>query len=403
MQHQSYSKKAGQIFLILIFSFGLSLGAATVPTRPFPQAENLAYHGLKPGRHPQAELNAIVLKAYLQWKQRYLVKSTAVPGDYKIAFNARNWTVSEAMGYGMLVTVQMAGADPQARDIFDGLNRFRKRYPSSVNPAFMSWQIKDEARVEKNDSATDGDMDMAMALLMAETQWGGEQYAKEALPLIRQLGKTLVRPDFSLRLGDWDDEESKSQTGTRPSDFTTAHFRAFFRATGDPLWRGLEDKCYAILEQLQQDYAPGTGLIPDFAVRGQNGNWKPAPPGFLEGKNDGAFGYNSCRVPWRIGFSAVYDKDPRARKILDRLMAWAVRSPAKPRDFMAGYRLDGKALANYSEPSFSSPTGVAAMATEKGEWLDQAFELAAEKPVDYYSDSIALLCLLVMSGNAWLP
>lgn len=31
------------------------------------------------------------------------------------------------MGCGMLITVQMAGADPQAREIFDGLNRLRKR------------------------------------------------------------------------------------------------------------------------------------------------------------------------------------------------------------------------------------------------------------------------------------
>lgn len=403
MQPQSHFPRAGQVFIILIFGFVLPLRGAAGPNRPFPQAEHLVYHGLKPSQHPQAELNAIVLKTYLRWKERYLAKSTAVPGDYKIAFNARNWTVSEAMGYGMLITVQMAGADPQARDIFDGLNRFRKRYPSSVNPAFMNWRIKDEARVEKNDSATDGDMDMAMALLMAEAQWGGGQYRREALPLVTELGKALVRPDFSLRLGDWDEEGGGGKTGTRPSDFTTAHFRAFFKATGDPLWRDLEEKCYAVLEQLQQDFSPRTGLIPDFAVRDQNGRWKPAPPGFLEGKNDGTFGYNSCRVPWRIGFSAVYDKDPRAKKILDRLMAWAVKVPARPGDFMAGYHLDGKAWAGYSEPAFSAPTGVAAMAAEKGEWLDQTFELAAEKPVDYYSDSIALLSLLVMSGNAWLP
>ena len=256
-----------------------SLPADAAPRKPFPQAPFLEYTGSKPDHHSQPGLNAAVLKAYRLWKEHYLVESTLVPGDYKIAFNPEHWTVSEAMGYGMLITVQMAGADPEARLIFDGLNRFRKRYPSSIDPAFMNWRIQDEGKAGKNDSATDGDMDMAMALLMAESQWGGGSYGKEAAVLIAALGRTLVRPDDSLRLGDWDTSETGGKVGTRPSDFTTAHFRAFAKASGDPLWRRVEEKCYTILEQLQNGSTPATGLVPDFAVRQKDGSWKPAPPG----------------------------------------------------------------------------------------------------------------------------
>ena len=158
--------------------FIASLGALVVlltaicaaePLRPFPQALELKYYGIRPD-HSQNQLNAAVTEFYEYWKVKYLVESTKVPGDYKVAYNKKNWTVSEAMGYGMLIVVQMAGYDPKAKEYFDGLNRFRKRYPSKNNKAFMNWQVRDEANTETDSSATDGDLDMATALPMAAQQ-----------------------------------------------------------------------------------------------------------------------------------------------------------------------------------------------------------------------------------------
>jgi len=85
----------------------------------------------------------------------------------------------------MLITVQMAGYDPQAKKYFDGLNRFRKRYPSKINKAFMNWRIRNEERAKSDDCATDGDLDMATALLMAAQQWGDKTYLEEAKVIIK--------------------------------------------------------------------------------------------------------------------------------------------------------------------------------------------------------------------------
>jgi len=369
--------------------------------RPFPQAGKLKYAGIKPN-FPQEQLNAAVTKFYEHWKRKYLVESTEVPGDYKVAFNRRNWTVSEAMGYGMLITVQMAGHDPKAREYFDGLNRFRKRYPSKYNMAFMNWRVKKEASSKPDDSATDGDLDMATALLMAAQQWGDKRYLEEAKVIIKNMGTDLVRKDDSLRLGDWD-AEGDEQDGTRPSDFATAHLRVFYLATGNKRWKKIEKGCYDILDQLQRDYAPNTGLVPDFAVRDSKGKWKPADPEFLEGENDGDYSYNSCRVPWRIGLSALYYEDARAKKIMERLMKWVMEKYPNPESFKAGYSLTGKALVKFDEPVFTSPIAIAAMSTGHQKWLDAAFDYVKDYKTDYFSDSINMLCLLVMSGNYWLP
>jgi len=341
---------------------------------PFPQAEKLKYAGIKPNCS-QKKLNTAVTEFYEHWKRKYLVESTEVPGDYKVAFNRRNWTVSEAMGYGMLITVQMAGYESKAKGYFDGLNRFRKRYPSKYNKAFMNWRVKNEASAKPDDSATDGDLDMATALLMAAQQWGDRTYFEEAKTIIKNMGTDLVRKDDSLRLGDWDGEGDEQTEG----------------------------RCYDILGQLQRDYSPNAGLVPDFAVRDSKGKWKPAHPKFLEGENDGDYSYNSCRVPWRIGLSALYYDDARAKKIMEPLMKWVIEKHPNPESFKAGYSLRGKALVKFDEPVFISPIAIAAMSTGHQKWLDAAFDYIREYKTDYFSDSINMLCLLVMSGNYWLP
>ena len=374
---------------------------------PFPESAVQGEGHLKKGiikpNLSQAELNSAVLRYYGFWKRKYLKPSRLVRGDYKIAFDHSGATVSEAMGYGMLITVMMAGADPHAKEDFDGLDRFRKRYPSDINPAFMAWRIPANEKKVKTDSATDGDMDMALALLMAHRQWGDDGYLREARVLIKALGESLVRPDCSLRLGDWD-TESSGMILTRPSDFMPTHFRAFGEATGDDLWDKVETHCDDILDELQKKYAPATGLIPDFA-QFKNGHWQPAHPKALEGPHDGEYSYNACRVPWRLGWSAAGTGDLRAQQIVRRFMGWVTSTVDEPDDFKAGYSLGGKCLrgANFDSAAFISPTGVAAMSTGQQLWCDQTFAYAENQKEGYYEDAINLLCLLIISGNAWLP
>jgi endo-1,4-beta-D-glucanase Y len=373
-------------------------------THPFPQAKENLYSGMHCS-YSATDRNRAVEHFYDLWKKKYLLKARSVKDGYKVSFNKRHETVSEAIGYGMLITVQMAGYDPNAQEYFDGLNLFRKAHPSKGNPAFMSWKV-DDRKKSPTYSATDGDVDMAMALLMAEQQWGDPKYRKEALKIIHAISKDLVRKDGSLRLGDWQVNKSVDKErgeGTRTSDFEMATFLVFYQLTKDGIWNRVEDCCYNTLEQLQREYAPKTGLFPDFAVKRKDEKWAPAHKGFLEGDKDGDFGYNACRVPWRIGFAAIYDAEPRAKRTAERLMKWVVSTHEDPKDFKAGYRLDGTPVTDASKMVFTAPTGVAAMATGNQKWLDKTFYLAAKTTDSYFSDSVNMLCLLIMSGNYWIP
>jgi endo-1,4-beta-D-glucanase Y len=367
---------------------------------PFPQSAIRRNGGLRPDNLSLLQINSAVSNNYIYWKGKYLAPSTKAAGDYKVKFDTKGTTVSEAMGYGMLLTVYMAGADTNAKACFDGLNRFRKRYPSSINPALMCWKIPANEKTVRDDCATDGDLDMAFALLLAHKQWGDEIYFVEATNLIHDISQSLVRADYSLRLGDWNSADGQ----TRPSDFMPTHFRAFYAATGDAVWTNVEAKSFAILEELQTKFAAATGLVPDFAVT-TSGKWQPAKPKFLEGQHDGEFNYNACRVPWRIGWAGVGNYDERAQKMVQRFMAWATNQVGSPDKFKAGYGLDGTSSrgGDFDTACFISPSGVAAMACSNQVWLNQTFSFVMNRREGYYEDSVNLLCLLVMSGNAWLP
>jgi endoglucanase len=391
-----------KLYRQIIIAVGcLLLGQGLAPAavnRPFPQAGSIAGFGLKPNNLTPAQLNTAVTNYYAYWKAKYLVPSVKVPGDYKVDFDGKGTTVSEAMGYGMLLTVYMAGADPDAKNCFDGLNRFRQRHPSNITPGLMCWKIPANEKPVNDDAATDGDLDMALALLLAHRQWGDTGYLIEATNYLHSIATALVRADSSLRLGDWNAKPGQ----TRPSDFMPGHFRSFYLATGNGLWTNVENQCYFILDQLQTNYAPTTGLVPDFSTN--HGEWKPAKPKFLEGPHDGQYNYNSCRVPWRIGWAAWFYNDARARQFLTRFMTWTVSHHAAPSDFRGGYKLDGTDYKgnNYDTACFISPTGVAAMATTNQTWLNNTFAYAKDKKEAYYEDSVSLLSMLVMSGNAWL-
>jgi hypothetical protein len=174
-----------------------------------------------------------------------------------------------------------------------------------------------------------------------------------------------------------------------------AHFRAFG-------WTQVVKATQALVENLQRNHSPNTGLLPDFVVNGA-----PAPPHFLEASSDGDYGYNAGRDPWRLGTDAVLHSDRTSREQARRIAHWArTATDGDPLRLRGGYRLDGTPLPDrdYFTIFFAAPIGVAAMTDPaQQQWLNDIYEVVRARHEDYYEDSVTMLCLLVMSGNAWSP
>ena len=362
---------------------------------------------------------------YNDWKETYLRKNPYVKDetqyyvfygeqDYTQAHSTVEATVSEAHGYGMLISAMMSDYDSEAKEIFDGMYRYYLAHPSSIAPHLMAWQQSDNGKelFDSNgaDSATDGDLDIAYALLLADTIWGssGEiNYRKAAELVISDIMEyDISHTDNILRLGDWSydvDESDKYYTATRASDFIMQYFPVFYDVTGDERWMQLYNTTYGIINHFVEEYQ--TGLLPDFIIKDSSGEWIPAPANFLENENDGVYEYNSCRVPWRISTDAIIGKNADAQKYAETVNAFFVRETGgDPDNIMAGYTPDGKAVADWNDLCFTAPLMLSAKAAGSSKWHDAVRKEVLDIGMDsYFGNTIAMLCLITDDGGWLVP
>ncbi len=382
-----------------------------------PFGTHSGYHGTGvryPGNHTRAELDAATAAFYTTWKSRYL-EPACIAGQYRVKTTPATaaYTVSEGHGYGMLLAVLMAGHDPDARQIFDGLHAYYVGHPSPITPGLMAWaQDQSCQNVSGSNSATDGDLDIAYALLLAHRQWGSTgavDYAAAARTAVAGVLAGDIHPSNSILLGDWVSASDSHYTGTRSSDFLPGHFKAYAAASGSARFTAVVDRLYATVAYLQTNAAPSTGLLPDFVINATGATPGPAPAGWLEGARDGAYGYNACRDPWRLATDYLMTGDVRAQAAVRKINTWIRTTtgddPGRVRD---GYTLAGQATGSSATMSFVAPFAVSAMVDPatgtNGPWLDALWDrMVAAGPDGYYGDSIKLLSMIVVSGNWFTP
>lgn len=405
-------------FCVITGFFLIFLGTpllATEPLRPFPQSGIVLYttESIRPNVDSKNVMDAAVASKWELWKKNYL-KSANI--GYYVKYNPKGETVSEAHGYGMILAVLMAGHDPKAKEYFDGLYAYYQNHPSQKNQYLMAWkQNSNFENIGGPNSATDGDMDIAYALLLADKQWGSASinYLEAAKNMINAIMVFDVnQTQLTLKLGDWAIDGVRNSAGQsgddmRPSDFMLNHLRIFGVVSQDPRWVTVMNNTYGVINTMHSTYSPNTGLLPDFIVR-QNQTDEPAWPGYLEGLYDGDYYYNSSRTPWRIATDYLVSGDTTALSQLYKMNEWIKNTAGSPANIKAGYELNGVPLpnSNYQDRAFIAPFGVSAMIDpENQQWLNALWTKLKEPPYAplYYQDSIELFSMIVMSGNWWHP
>jgi hypothetical protein len=164
-----------------------------------------------------------------------------------------------------------------------------------------------------------------------------------------------------------------------------------------------------LVDYLQTQAAPATGLLPDFAIDATGATPTPAPANWLESADDGHYAYNACRVPWRLATDYLMAGEPRARVAVQRIDAWIrAKTGDDPAEVRDGYALDGTTLGSSAELSFLAPFAVGAMvepATGTNQpWLNALWDAMVARPTgEYFGDTLKLLSMIVASGNWWTP
>ncbi|MCS7231301.1 MAG: glycosyl hydrolase family 8 [Elusimicrobiota bacterium] len=377
-------------YFILLFIFSFSFVSFSAKF-PFPQFKNYPY-GIKVNNYTQQEMITHLQNTFLAWKGNYLTKTGAPKGTYRIQRGSANEydTVSEGIGYGMLILVFTDNHINTNRCFFDGLYRYYQCYLDQNG--LMHWQIDREGNIKGYNAATDADEDVALALIFAHYQWGSEgaiNYLEEAKKIITRIMKYQVeKPSYILKPGD----SFGGSDLTNPSYFAFSWFRIFKEITQDSNWEKVIDACYSLLNKAAH---PQTGLIPDWCD--------------INGKEVSGYGYNyyydACRVPWRVGVDYIWYGESRAYEINNKIINWSTSTTqGDVNRIVAGYRLDGTPLVNYSNAAFVGPFGVGSMVDPKfQQYCNALYTRLINFPNGgqwgYYQDCLKMISMLVMTGN----
>lgn len=386
----------------------------------FPYPQRVQYTALKrPTNFSQHQLDSIVSDFYFYWKEKYITKSGSTVGGYYVSSNGGTGatkgavTISEAHGWGMIITALMAGngtlADNEAQTLFDGMVAFYLDHPCESNQYLMSWEVVGDGKggelSKRSSSATDGDLDIAYGLILADKQWGSEgthNYRKLATDLINKgiYGTLVGKRTKRFTLGSWDKEESYQ---SRPSDWMPGHLDAYAHITQNRFWRDAIDTTYWLAKSFRVKFAPKTGLISDFVVAR---DIRPAPENFLgEFKETDEYYNNACRVPLRIMQHVAHTNSAAGREWMLAIMQWIYpKTDGYAANIVGGYYLDGREIRQLKFAAFIAPIVTAAMLHEDYKpLLNDGVRMLSLWRNNYYNDTIALLSLLLISGNWWNP
>jgi hypothetical protein len=386
--------------------------AASGSGYPFGSRLKAYAAGIRPSQS-NAAMDALLTRQYDAWKaERVVPAKSIVAGGYAVQFADPNYlVVSEGQGYGMLLTVLFAGHDPQARTLFDGMLAVVRARPAygvvQYDPNgkyLMDWRINADGSVGDGWNAMDGDLDIAMALLMADRQWGSSgkwnylQEARNTIGALKSFNMTADGTPKGLK------RAYSGHIDTRTSDYMIGHFRAFKAATGDPVWDLAVNKCYAVLNLMQTVYSPGVGLMPDFVMDADNA---PHPStGYIGDGNDkeGYYWWNACRNPWRFSSDYLLSGDARFAKVTGKMIDFFKSSSGgDPTAIGTGYALDGTMLTGGSSPAYNAPICAGACVDARFQpFLDAMWNWNAKNlTTGYYDGEIQLLSMVVASGNWW--
>lgn len=368
--------------------------------------------GIRPTQS-NATMDTVLTRQYTAWKAARVVSANSVvSGGYAVKFsNATYLTVSEGMGYGMLLTVLFAGHDPDARTVFDGMLAVVRARPAYAfaplgpyGQYLMDWELYANGTSAGDGwNAMDGDLDIALALLMADKQWGSSgkwNYLQEGKNTVNAIKYWNMKTDGATK-------GLRDANNNRTSDYMIGHFRAFKAATGDTFWDSAVNRAYGLVDRMQTVYSPGVGLMPDFVMHTETATPYPSTGYIGDGNaNEGYFWWNACRNPWRFASDYLLSGDARFALVTGRMIDFfKSKSGGNPFNIGTGYALNGTQLTGGNSPAYHGPicAGACVDARFQG-FLDSMWTWnASHLTTGYYDGELQLLSMVVASGNWWKP
>lgn len=376
--------------LLVSIAFLCLKSYSQTPTQPFP-ANKVYGNGLMATNKNSQDAQA----NYDTWKNNFV--ADCANGRKRIKFDDPSKTVSEGIGYGMLLSVYMAD-----KTLFDGLWLY---YKDNVNSnGVMNWKINGCSGTDGFNGATDAELDAAFALIVADYQWastGNINYKTDAKTLIAAIKAHEVEANtFVLKPGD----QFGGSTITNPSYFSPAYYRVFGTFTNDvAFWNSVASKSYTIINNnLTVNNAVG-GLVSDWCMASGAYSSVASANGYnREGK---AYTYDAARTPWRIAVDYLWFGNADAKTYSKKSSDFVRLTLGGSANIKDGYSQNGSLVGQYHNATFVGAFACAAMGGENQTHLNTSYTdlKNLNEPNNYFNHTLKTLYSLLLTGNFYLP
>lgn len=242
-------------------------------------------------------------------------KKTFINYEGRVIDPKTNLTTSEGQSYALLRSVIMN--DKKTFEVVWNWTSFHLQYRNEDRLFSWKYGIKEDNTIGiiDSESATDADIDIATALLLASKKWNIPVYGKEAEIIIQNIwDKEVIKlkdENYYLLAGTW-----AGYGGTivvNPSYISPASFRLFQTVDSAHDWLQLRRNSYALLVKLIKQNK--SGLIPDWIVINKTNQETSLP---TDSKLSLNFGYDAVRVYWRIAQDYLWFINPDALDFLNK-------------------------------------------------------------------------------------
>ncbi len=380
---------------------------------PFPQAGITPTHGLRPSVFTQREMNAHAQRAFEEWVEYWITDSDCPPGAVRphlgpgpglLFYTEPYGTISEFVGWGLLLTVMMDNDQNRTKGLFNSLDAYRRAHLNEQGLMMSTINYHKPMDAWSRDAATEADENMAMGLVLAHYQWGSDgavNYLAEAKQLLAAISKHLVeRPAYALKPAvTWG-----GSGAVDPAYYDSIYYPLWANLTGDPTWTRLDERYRSLVAYFVGKYK--TGLVPEWcqadgtaSVAGGNGL----------GADSYFYGWDAHQVStkWAIHY-AWYGRTRTSvfADAADAFAAWVQREAhGDLTRLVNAYTLDGEPRGTYSHlPGMVGAMGLSGTVSARNQDLvDAAYRyLLTLDATQYYSwgsASAKLRDLLVYSGN----
>jgi endo-1,4-beta-D-glucanase Y len=333
-----------------------------------------------------AQDSAIIQQLFTQWLDTFYIESPQYPSLARVAFDKPEETVSEGIGYGMLILVYMENDLNHTQAKFDRLWNYYQKFANSNG--LMHWKIEGFTTVVESHGATDGDLDVALALAMAYRQWGDEKYLTAAQKIITAIRNWELDGMHVFKPGDaWDERKN-------PSYVSMAAIPIFKKLDNAYAYKW-DAALTANWAYLQKSQSTTTGLWPDWT--------QPDGTQFVASHQYSKFDYDAIRTPWRVAWAYAWHGSAIGYSLNNKLMTWITNEVNDdPAEVVDGYLQNGTAYGKGHTGAFIGAFGCGGMISgTHQDWVQAAFDTmsVARKYDGYYARTLQMLYVLLMSGN----